>query len=126
MGTVIEAETTAGTLRGRAGAHDAVDADRVSTVLKIDDKRTRDVDARQQRSRPSKNGSDDRPEIARCKTRPSVGTASEARNRAVLSRHRSEHELTNGFTTEGEFGAMESLNRMAIELVDEASTTPRS
>jgi len=45
MGTVIEAETTAELFAAAQAAHDAVDADRVSTVLKIDDKRTRDVDA---------------------------------------------------------------------------------
>ncbi|MBZ6495926.1 MTH1187 family thiamine-binding protein [Natrinema longum] len=45
MGTVIEAETTDELFAAAQAAHDAVDADRVSTVLKIDDKRTRDVDA---------------------------------------------------------------------------------
>ena len=45
MGTVIEAETTDVLFEAAQAAHDAVDADRVSTVLKIDDKRTRTVDA---------------------------------------------------------------------------------
>ncbi|CCQ35810.1 UPF0045 family protein [Natronomonas moolapensis 8.8.11] len=41
MGTVIEADDV-GTIMAAAGAaHEAVDADRVSTVLKIDDKRAR-------------------------------------------------------------------------------------
>jgi uncharacterized protein (TIGR00106 family) len=42
MGTVIEAETAAELFAAARAAHEAVDADRVSTVLKIDDKRTRD------------------------------------------------------------------------------------
>lgn len=47
MGTVIEADD-AGTLFAAArAAHEAVDADRVSTVLKIDDKRTADGRARE-------------------------------------------------------------------------------
>lgn len=41
MGTVIEAETTDELFAAAQAAHDAVDGDRVSTVLKIDDKRTR-------------------------------------------------------------------------------------
>ena len=41
MGTVIEAETTDELFAAAQAAHEAVDADRVSTVLKIDDKRTR-------------------------------------------------------------------------------------
>ncbi|QCC59616.1 MTH1187 family thiamine-binding protein [Natrinema thermotolerans] len=45
MGTVIEAESTDELFAAAQAAHDAVDADRVSTVLKIDDKRTREVDA---------------------------------------------------------------------------------
>lgn len=45
MGTVIEAETTDELFSAAQAAHDAVDADRVSTVLKIDDKRTRDLEA---------------------------------------------------------------------------------
>ncbi len=45
MGTVIEAESTDELFAAAQAAHDAVDADRVSTVLKIDDKRTRDADA---------------------------------------------------------------------------------
>ena len=45
MGTVIEAETTDELFAAAQAAHDAVDADRVSTFLKIDDKRTRKIDA---------------------------------------------------------------------------------
>ncbi|WP_254524894.1 MTH1187 family thiamine-binding protein [Natrinema caseinilyticum] len=41
MGTVIEAETTDELFAAAQAAHDAVDGDRVSTVLKIDDKRAR-------------------------------------------------------------------------------------
>ena len=40
MGTVVEAEDVRTLLDAVAAAHDAVDADRVSTFLKIDDKRT--------------------------------------------------------------------------------------
>ncbi|WP_424015848.1 MTH1187 family thiamine-binding protein [Halorubrum xinjiangense] len=40
MGTVIEAEDAETLFAAAAAAHDAVDGDRVSTVLKIDDKRT--------------------------------------------------------------------------------------
>lgn len=40
MGTVIEADDIDTLLAAVADAHKAVDADRVSTVLKIDDKRT--------------------------------------------------------------------------------------
>ncbi|AHF99926.1 hypothetical protein HALLA_15130 [Halostagnicola larsenii XH-48] len=46
MGTTIEAETTDELFAAAQAAHDAVDADRVSTVLKIDDKRTSDHTAR--------------------------------------------------------------------------------
>jgi uncharacterized protein (TIGR00106 family) len=42
MGTVIEAEDVDTLLAAVAAAHKAVDADRVSTFLKIDDKRTGD------------------------------------------------------------------------------------
>ncbi|THE65889.1 thiamine-binding protein [Salinadaptatus halalkaliphilus] len=42
MGTVIEAESTDELFAAAQAAHEAVDADRVSTVLKIDDKRTRE------------------------------------------------------------------------------------
>ncbi|OIB59159.1 MTH1187 family thiamine-binding protein [Natrialba sp. SSL1] len=45
MGTVIEAESTDELFAAAQAAHDAVDGDRVSTVLKIDDKRTREVTA---------------------------------------------------------------------------------
>jgi uncharacterized protein (TIGR00106 family) len=40
MGTVIEAESTEELFAAAQAAHDAVDGDRVSTFLKIDDKRT--------------------------------------------------------------------------------------
>jgi len=42
MGTVIEADDVDELLAAVAAAHGAVDADRVSTLLKIDDKRTVD------------------------------------------------------------------------------------
>ncbi|ELZ01776.1 thiamine-binding protein [Natrialba asiatica] len=45
MGTVIEAESTDELFAAAQAAHDAVDGDRVSTVLKIDDKRTRETSA---------------------------------------------------------------------------------
>ncbi|MFA9517610.1 MTH1187 family thiamine-binding protein [Halopenitus sp. H-Gu1] len=45
MGTVIEAEDAATLFEAAQAAHEAVDGDRVSTVLKIDDKRTADVSA---------------------------------------------------------------------------------
>ncbi|WP_254761671.1 MTH1187 family thiamine-binding protein [Natrinema marinum] len=45
MGTVIEAETADELFAAAQAAHEAVDADRVSTVLKIDDKRARDARA---------------------------------------------------------------------------------
>ncbi len=45
MGTVIEADDAETLFAAAAAAHDAVDGDRVSTVLKIDDKRTSDDDA---------------------------------------------------------------------------------
>jgi uncharacterized protein (TIGR00106 family) len=47
MGTVIEADDIDTLLAAVAAAHNAVDADRVSTVLKIDDKRTSDESADQ-------------------------------------------------------------------------------
>ncbi len=40
MGTTIEADDVAELFAAARAAHEAVDADRVSTVLKIDDKRT--------------------------------------------------------------------------------------
>ncbi|WP_049969836.1 MTH1187 family thiamine-binding protein [Haladaptatus cibarius] len=40
MGTVIEADSTDELFAAAQAAHEAVDGDRVSTVLKIDDKRT--------------------------------------------------------------------------------------
>ncbi|RKD94702.1 MTH1187 family thiamine-binding protein [Halopiger aswanensis] len=65
MGTVIEAESTDELFAAAQAAHEAVDADRVSTVLKIDDKRTRDesaaekVDAvEEQLGRPATNRED--------------------------------------------------------------------
>jgi uncharacterized protein (TIGR00106 family) len=45
MGTVIETDDVETLLAAVGAAHEAVDGDRVSTLLKIDDKRTRDVDA---------------------------------------------------------------------------------
>ena len=45
MGTVIEAEDIDTLLDAVAAAHTAVEADRVSTFLKIDDRRTRDESA---------------------------------------------------------------------------------
>jgi uncharacterized protein (TIGR00106 family) len=45
MGTVIEADSTDELFAAAQAAHDAVDGDRVSTVLKIDDKRTSDQPA---------------------------------------------------------------------------------
>ncbi|WP_433624937.1 MTH1187 family thiamine-binding protein [Halomicrococcus sp. NG-SE-24] len=47
MGTVVEAEDVDTLLDAVAAAHKAVDADRVSTFLKIDDKRTTDERARE-------------------------------------------------------------------------------
>jgi uncharacterized protein (TIGR00106 family) len=45
MGTVIETDDVGTLLAAVGAAHEAVDADRVSTFLKIDDRRTRDVEA---------------------------------------------------------------------------------
>lgn len=45
MGTILEAEDSAEVFAAAAAAHDAVDADRVETFLKIDDKRTVDEPA---------------------------------------------------------------------------------
>jgi len=42
MGTVIEADDSTELFTAAQAAHEAVDADRVSTVLKVDDKRTVD------------------------------------------------------------------------------------
>jgi uncharacterized protein (TIGR00106 family) len=47
MGTVIEADDAETVFAAAAAAHEAVDGDRVSTVLKIDDKRTSDSTAAQ-------------------------------------------------------------------------------
>jgi uncharacterized protein (TIGR00106 family) len=45
MGTTIEAPDAATVFAAAQAAHDAVDGDRVSTFLKIDDKRNRDTTA---------------------------------------------------------------------------------
>jgi len=45
MGTVIEADDAETLFAAAAAAHGAVDGDRVSTVLKIDDKRTEETTA---------------------------------------------------------------------------------
>lgn len=45
MGTTIEAENVGELFAAARAAHEAVDADRVSTFLKIDDKRTSDEGA---------------------------------------------------------------------------------
>ena len=45
MGTVIEADEVGELFAAAQAAHEAVDGDRVSTVLKIDDKRTSDDSA---------------------------------------------------------------------------------
>ena len=45
MGTVIEADDADTIFAAAAAAHAAVDGDRVSTVLKLDDKRTEDTTA---------------------------------------------------------------------------------
>jgi uncharacterized protein (TIGR00106 family) len=47
MGTVVEADDVDTLLDAVAAAHKAVDGDRVSTFLKIDDKRTTDGTARE-------------------------------------------------------------------------------
>lgn len=47
MGTVIEADSTDELFAAAQAAHDAVDGDRVSTVLKIDDKRGRETSAQE-------------------------------------------------------------------------------
>ncbi|GAA0193178.1 MTH1187 family thiamine-binding protein [Halobaculum roseum] len=47
MGTVIEADEIEEVMVAATAAHNAVDGDRVSTFLKIDDKRTRDRRARE-------------------------------------------------------------------------------
>ena len=45
MGTTIEAEDVGELFAAAQAAHEAVDGDRVSTLLKIDDKRTTTTDA---------------------------------------------------------------------------------
>lgn len=45
MGTTIEADDVDELLQAVGAAHQAVEGDRISTFLKIDDKRTRDTDA---------------------------------------------------------------------------------
>ena len=47
MGTVIEADDVGTLFAAAQAAHEAVDADRVSTVLKIDDNRAREGRARE-------------------------------------------------------------------------------
>jgi uncharacterized protein (TIGR00106 family) len=47
MGTVVEADSVKELFAAAQAAHEAVDGDRVSTVLKIDDKRTREQSARE-------------------------------------------------------------------------------
>ncbi|WP_135824233.1 MTH1187 family thiamine-binding protein [Halorussus ruber] len=47
MGTVIEADSVDELFAAAQAAHEAVDGDRVSTVLKIDDKRTREQRAQE-------------------------------------------------------------------------------
>jgi uncharacterized protein (TIGR00106 family) len=47
MGTVIEADDIGTLFAAAQAAHEAVDGDRVSTVLKIDDKRDREYRARE-------------------------------------------------------------------------------
>jgi uncharacterized protein (TIGR00106 family) len=47
MGTVIEAADATIVFEAAAAAHEAVDADRVSTFLKIDDKRSSEDSARE-------------------------------------------------------------------------------
>ncbi|MFD1585364.1 MTH1187 family thiamine-binding protein [Halorientalis brevis] len=47
MGTTIEAPDSAELFAAAQAAHEAVDADRVSTVLKVDDKRTRETTAQE-------------------------------------------------------------------------------
>ncbi|WP_313691332.1 MTH1187 family thiamine-binding protein [Halorarum halobium] len=66
MGTVIEADSIEELMAAATAAHQAVDGDRVSTVLKIDDKRTSDqhanekVDAvERELGRPARSEGDD-------------------------------------------------------------------
>lgn len=47
MGTTIEAESSEELFAAAQAAHDAIDADRVSTVFKVDHKRTADQKARE-------------------------------------------------------------------------------
>ena len=47
MGTVIEADSIEELMAAATAAHQAVDGDRVSTVLKIDDKRTSTTSAQE-------------------------------------------------------------------------------
>lgn len=47
MGTTIEADDVGEIFAAARAAHDAVDADRVGTFLKIDDKRTSDASAQE-------------------------------------------------------------------------------
>jgi uncharacterized protein (TIGR00106 family) len=66
MGTTIEADDIGELFAAAQAAHEAVDADRVSTVLKIDDKRTREVAADEkveavedELGRPARGGPDE-------------------------------------------------------------------
>jgi uncharacterized protein (TIGR00106 family) len=47
MGTIVEADSVDELFAAAQAAHEAVDGDRVSTFLKIDDKRTREQRARE-------------------------------------------------------------------------------
>ncbi len=47
MGTILEAETAGELFAAARSAHEAVDADRVETFLKIDDKRTTEAPAQE-------------------------------------------------------------------------------
>ncbi|QLG63364.1 thiamine-binding protein [Halorarum salinum] len=66
MGTVIEADSVEELMAAATAAHEAVDGDRVSTVLKIDDKRTSDSPASEkveaverELGRPARSGGGD-------------------------------------------------------------------
>ena len=54
MGTTIEADDVGTLLEAVEAAHRAIDADRVSTLLKIDDKRTSDRSANEKVERVEK------------------------------------------------------------------------
>jgi len=66
MGTTIETDDAAELFAAAEAAHGAVDADRVSTFLKIDDKRTRETSAGEkvaavesELGRPARSGATD-------------------------------------------------------------------